>query len=126
MSSIIQFKNKESMIKILLNTIIFLYNIKLTLFSECDFAHPFKKKNGGCVEKGCSASDILSGNCIIENDIVKAQWLNNIINFSGNSVNYSTISTTPNGNLICSSSSNKANETLKYYLGIKNNGRPFF
>ena len=126
MISVIQYKKKTNIIRIILNFIIFFYNFKNALLSECDYTHPFKKNGGECIERGCSFSDIKSGTCKIENDIIKTQWFNNIIDYSVSGINYATVSTTPNGNLICSSSFYNTSKTKKYYFGIKRNGRPFF
>ena len=126
MISVIQYKKKTNIIRIILNFIIFFYNFKNALLSECDYTHPFKKNGGECIESGCSFSDIKSGTFKINNDIIKTQWFNNIIDYSVSGINYATVSTTPNGNLICSSSFYNTAKTKKYYFGIKRNGRPFF
>ena len=67
---------------------------------------------------GYSALEFQSGVCIIENDIIKTQSLNNIIPYSVGAINYNSIKTNPNGNLFCSSSHYK-NKTKKYYFGFK-------
>ena len=126
MTSIIKYKKRTNIIIIILNSLIIFDNLKIALLSECSYTHPFKKNGGDCIETGCSSSDIASNICIIENDIIKTQWLNNILDYSAISVNYATVSTTPKGNLICSSSFYNRELTLKYYFGLKNNGRPFF
>ena len=58
---------------------------------------------------------------------IDTETLTRIIRYSLNdaSSNYATITTTPNGNLICSASY-YSGSTIKYYYGLKPNGRPYF
>ena len=103
--------------------IIFIYLNKLTFLSECNFTYPIMRGNE-CISFGCSRYDFISEVCILENDIVKTQRLTSVINFSEENYEYIIINTTPNGNLIASSTI--WGNTLKYYFGLKKNGRPYF
>ena len=55
------------------------------------------------------------------------ETLTSVIRYSLNdsSTNYATVTTTPLGNLICSASY-YGGPTIKYYYGLKPNGRPYF
>ena len=61
------------------------------------------------------------------NSIVDTETLTNIIKytFADKDSNYATVVTTPKGNLICSGSYYQ-DSTIKYYYGLKPNGRPYF
>ena len=60
--------------------------------------------------------------------IIDTETLTSIIRYSMSddiNTNYATISTTPLGNLICGASYYQSS-TIKYYYGLKDNGRPYF
>ena len=61
------------------------------------------------------------------NKIINREELTSIIRYSlaDTSTSYATVGTTPLGNLICSASYYNA-LTIKYYYGLKENGRPYF
>ena len=61
------------------------------------------------------------------NSIVDTETLTSIIKYSLSTYEstYATLATTPKGNLICSSSFYQ-DSTMKYYYGLKPNGRPYF
>ena len=64
---------------------------------------------------------------IIYSSDINTDTLTSIIRYSldPTASSYATITTTPKGNLICSSSYFQTS-TLKYYYGLKPNGRPYF
>ena len=106
-----------------LNLIIFVYNLETIISSSCNYTHPIKKGDI-CTIGECSKEDFDSNICTIENDIIKDQWFSSIILFTEKNINYATLVTTPNGDLICTSTYSSL--TKKYYYGIKKNGRPYF
>ena len=118
------FKRKVNIFIIFIFIIIFLYKLKLVLLSECNYTHPIKK-NGECTIGGCLLDEYKSGGCSIENDLIKIQWLTNIINYSENGIGYATLATTPQGNLICISNCYEGC-TKRYFYGLTKNGRPYF
>ena len=97
--------------------------IQPCLLSECNYTYPIKKNNQ-CIEGGCTSNEFTSKICTVENDIIKDQWLTSIIQFSGSGYDYTMIATTPKGDLIAGST--RYTQTLKYYYGLKKNGRPSF
>ena len=118
--------NSNIFIIILLKFIIIFYKIETCLSSDCNYTHPIKKNGGDCIIGLCDAALFESGDCTIENDIIKTQWITSIIEYSEPGVNYGALDTTPFGSLICSSSYYTDSKTTKYYYGLKKNGRPFF
>ena len=61
-------------------------------------------------------------------NILTRKKLSSIVRYSLNDnigSAYNTLSTTPEGNLICSASFYQSS-TMKYYYGLKSNGRPYF
>ena len=69
--------------------------------------------------------DFSSGKCIIKNDIIKTQWLNNIIVIGDYDFRYVTFASYPNEDMVIETTSYPPKNTRKFY-GIKRNGRPLF
>ena len=107
--------------------IIFISIINFSLLSNCiDINYPIKRENSDCSNGYCELYEYESGICTIENDIIKTQWFTNIIQFTDEGYRYTLITTTENGDLIVSSNRDSEPFTLKYYYGLKRNGRPYF
>ena len=84
----------------LLKIIIFFKIIYYNNMLECnDSNYPFEK-NGydHCVES-CTTYEIDIGTCAIKNEIIKVQWLNNIIYFGPSGYRYINIAVTETNNL---------------------------
>ena len=97
----------------------------ITLCSQCDYYRPFLK-DGTC-QVSCSNEELDSGDCIIENEILKTQWIDNIIYLSDTNYIYMNMVTSQNEDLIIvvsSSSSSELNKRLFY--GIDKEGRGYF
>ena len=116
---------KSNIFITLLKYLTFICNINIYMLSDCDYTHPIKNNKGECIEVGCTEAQFNSGACIIENDIIKTQWINKRIEYSANSINYATSVITDYGNLICGSSF-YSSSTQKHYYGMKKNGPPYF
>ena len=114
---------------IFFNSIILLLEIKFCLFSECERTTPFLKNNI-CVSS-CTTEELNTGICTIDNEIIKTQWLNNIINIGGQNYLYINIETSENENLYCLVSGYpKSNVRIIYILnkegyGLFNKTNPF-
>ena len=108
----------------LLNLLVFFYKIQMSFLSDCPREKPFKINGGDCAEGGCALPLFESGYCTIENDIIRTQRINRIIQYSDIQITYNSIDTTPNGDLVCISSPLRGNN--KYFFGLKKNGRPYF
>ena len=100
-------------------------NIFKSFLCECPPDAPIKKQGSDeCQEIQCTMQEFQEGICTIENEIMKSQIFTSIIQFSGENYDFAMITTTPNGNLLASSS--KDFNCVKYFYGLKSNGRPFF
>ena len=79
---------------------------------------------GACISS-CSLEDLRDKICIIDNDIVKTQWINNIIYLSGDELNYINMAVTQKDDLlILMSSYPKSNKRAVF--GITKEGIGYF
>ena len=81
--------------------------------------------SGECKLQYCSEEQFASEQCIIKNEIIKTQWLNNIIIIGDNNYRYINFGSYSNGDMVIQTTTYPGNIIRKFY-GIKNNGRPFF
>ena len=112
-----------SLIILLLEFIIFLQIIKI-ISNECNRDNPFKLKDNTCTSQ-CSEIKLKSGDCILDNKIIKAQWLTNIIMLDQYLLKYFNYIIYPNGDIIFETSSFPCN-SLRVFYGLKKNGRYYF
>ena len=118
----IRFIQKSKIIFSLKYYILF-FIIEPSLSSDCNKTHPIKRGDQ-CILGECTSDEFTSKTCTVGNDIIKEQWLTSIIPFTGAGYDYTMIDTSPNGDLIASST--QYSQTLKYYYCLKKNGRPYF
>ena len=113
----------KSNIPFLLFTIIYLQIIKSYNMLNCDDNRNFPlEKNGNCVEI-CSKEEINSGSCTIQNEIIKIQWLNNILYIGPSGYRYINIAVSENNNLYAVASGYpNSNDRYIYYLDEEGNG----
>ena len=102
---------------------IFLFIIPCLSLQCNNYSLPIIKDNT-CITGGCTQEEFNNNTCIVANDIIKEQWLNNIIVFTAAGSYYVSLATTGDGDLICIS--NAYEKTKKYFYGLKSNGRPYF
>jgi hypothetical protein len=57
-------------------------------YCECDKNTPILTRNDGCQLRYCSKDEFDSGDCSIDNQIIKTQWLNDIILFNSEKFRY--------------------------------------
>ncbi len=101
----------------LLRIIIFLKLIHYNNMLECnDINYPFEKIGYDNCADSCSKSEMNIGTCIIRNEIIKAQWLNNIIYFAPGGYGYINIAITESNNLYAITSSYPPNNERYIYL----------
>ena len=112
-------------VKILINFCIFFSKLNNILSDECSRDAPIKNKENNCESKYCTEDDISKGDCIIENEIIKTQWLNNIINIEISFLRYVNFASYSNGDMILEFCTYPAS-TQRIFLGFKKNGRSFF
>ena len=111
-------------IKIKLRIIIFFKIIYYANMLECNDTNTPLEKNGICVNS-CTTNEINVGTCTIKNEIIKVQWLNNIIYFAPAGYRYINIAVTESNNLYAITSDISPNN--KRYLYILNReGDGFF
>ena len=91
---------------------------------ECPRETPIFISNN-CSMQYCDKKEFSTEECIIKNEIVKTQWLNNIIIIGDIYFRYINFGIYSNGDMIIGTTVYPGNETRIFY-GIKNNGRPFF
>ena len=106
------------------------FNFSFQEIQECPKNTPIKYQNE-CILRFCSELEILNGNCVINNDIINTQWLNNIILIGDISYKYSDPYFDLNNNLIIATYPYDDNEESEIYrsrifYGIQKNGRPLF
>ena len=100
-----------------LKIIIFLKIFYCSNMIECPF-----EKNEICVDS-CTNNEITAGTCTIKNEIIKNQWLNNIIYFAPAGYRFINIAVTETNNLYSITSGNFAsNERYLYILNREGNG----
>ena len=91
----------------------------------CQRETPILLNNGSCLSIYCSNEQILSEECIIDNDIIKIQWLNNFIPIGKDYSTFANFAEYSNGDLIILIEDDTGSN-FRYFFGIKTNGRPFF
>ena len=118
-------------IRLNIQLLLFLFfNFSLQEIIECPKNTPIKYQDE-CSLKYCAESEYLNGNCIVNNDVIKTQWLNNIILIGDISYKYSIPYFDINNNLIIATypyDDDIENEIYlsRIFYGIQKNGRPLF
>ena len=104
---------------------IFIFSMKI-IFSDCncDLNTPIKK-NGECQLIYCTEEEYKNENCIIDNDIIKTQWLNSIIFFDSNKYRYGSIAVNSKGDMIAEFSTEE-NNGIRLFYGLKKDGNYYF
>ena len=92
------------------------------IYSQCDRDRPFLKNEQQC-ESSCTREEINNNICKINNEIVKTQYLNNIIFIKNSNFYYISIHTSVNNNLYyLVSCYPKTNERVMYILNNEGYG----
>ena len=71
----------------------------------------------GCKMQYCSKNQFDSGNYIINNTIIKTQWLNNIIKIGGLKYRYVNIASYSNGDMVIETTCYEG-EPKRYFYGL--------
>ena len=124
--------NYQNKNKFIINTISFVvvfqifYLLNITKSEEinCSRESPILISNE-CKLKYCTKAEFESNDCIINNSIIKTQWLNNIINFGELNYRYISFATYSTGDMIIETNSFTP-LSKRIFLGLKKNGRPSF
>ena len=114
------FRFKKIMFKI-----VFFFHLLKIIMNECERDTPIRLSNDTCVLKYCSKEEYNSGECTINNTIIKTQFPNKIIIIGEEKFRYINFVTLSNGDMIIETSPFPANNKRIFY-GLKNNGRYYF
>jgi len=95
------------------------------VLNECNRNAPIKLNNGSCVMKYCTKEEYESEECILDNSIIKTQFLNNLMNLGEMSFRYFNFVQFSNGDLILETSPFPPNNK-RIFFGLKKNGRYYF
>ena len=117
-------KDHSTIILLLIIQLKFNFITILSEISECPKETPIDISNN-CTMQYCTKDDFSSGKCKIKNEIIKTQWLNNIIVIGDLYYRYINFASYSNGDLVIQTTSFPASTYRKFY-GLKENGRPFF
>ena len=110
------------------------FNVKNLIFllvinkviNECSIEEPIYVLNDNkCVAQYCTKEQFKTGQCKIDNEIIKTQWLNNIIWIGDKFFRFVNIATYSNGDMVIETTSSKGNKKRMFY-GLKKDGRVFF
>ena len=102
----------------------FLLIIMQILSNPCERNFPIFKE-GYCMLEYCTNNEFKNQTCILANEIIKTQWLNNIIWIGNNDFKYVNLASNSNGDLIIETTSNPSSPERKFY-GLKRDGQPYF
>ena len=92
---------------------------------KCNKTHPILK-DGNCVSTYCSEEEFKNSECIINNDIIKTQWLSNIIQINENQNRFVHPFLTKDNDLIIQTTSLIYYSQKRNYYGLTKEGRYFF
>ena len=110
------------------------FNIKNLIFllvinkviNECSIEEPIYVLNDDkCMAQYCTEEQFKTGQCKIDNEIIKTQWLNNIIWIGDKYFRFVNIVTYSNGDMVIETTSSPGNKKRMFY-GLKRDGRVFF
>jgi len=122
---ILDFPNIKLLIfHFLIYKIFFLFQLAQYIRSDCNKTHPILKNNK-CDSIYCSQQDYNSSVCIVNNAIIKIQWLTNIIPISNLKFRYIHPFLTKNKDLIIQTTSVLGTAQRRYY-GLTDEGRYYF
>ena len=93
--------------------------------NECNRDTPIRLKNGSCVMKYCTKEEYESKECILDNSIIRTQFLNNLMNLGEMYFRYFNFLQFSNGDLILETSPFPSNNK-RIFFGLKHNGRYYF
>ena len=114
------FKKIHSTIKM----ISLLYLIYPVITKNCTRELPILK-DGNCVLEYCTKHEFKNKTCVINNKIVKTQWLNDIIWIGEQNFRYINFANNSNGDMIVETTSIPPS-TKRIFYGINRDGNPFF
>ena len=103
---------------------LFIFKIIKSQNSECGRNQPFFASNQ-CTSEPCPKNRSDSKDCIINNTIIKTQWLNNIILIGGSGFRYINFASYSNGDMIVCTTSFPV-QPERIFFGLTTDGKPLF
>jgi hypothetical protein len=104
---------------------ILIFSIKIPLSEcNCDLNTPIKK-SGTCQLIYCTEDEFKSEVCVIDNEIIKTQWLTNIIYFNDNKFRYCSVAVNSQGDIVVEFSTEEDNG-IRLFYGLKKDGNFLF
>ena len=106
-----------------INFYLFIAIIKNSYQEECEKSTPIKLNDNNCYLKYCTKEEFDQGKCVIDNSIIKTQWLTNIINVGSKTFRFINFAISSKNELYLHTTA----YPYSYYncfFGIKSNGRP--
>jgi len=113
---------RKTIIIFLIIHLIFTFHIILADITECTKDKPILISKE-CKLEYCTKKQFESKECIINNTVIKNQWLNNIIFIGDKYYRYINFATYYNGDMVVETTSS---QQKRIFYGIKQNGRPYF
>ena len=113
-------RKKSILIKLLYFLLVITY-----IGAECPRNRPLSLFNI-CMKTFCSKNDFETNFCKIDNEIIKTQWLKNIILIGYNGCGYVNIETYSNKDLIVEAINLSGTDKKRIFYALKQNGRNFF
>ena len=104
---------------------IILIMVKAIINEECDRTIPILLNNGSCTLKYCTNEEFENEECIKNNQIIKTQWITNIIWVGEDDFRYVNFANYSNGDMILETSSCPGNSKRIFY-GLKKSGEYLF
>ena len=95
--------------------LIILFQIIKSINPPCNVTHPILKE-GKCDSIYCSEEEFNSSKCIINNVIIKTQWLTRMISISDLNFSYINPVLTKNNDLIIQTSKSTGSDERKFFL----------
>lgn len=111
--------------KIIFLLIFYMIQLITKIMSICEKNKPILLMNGTCASTYCSSQQFSLNLCSIDNEIIKTQWLNNIIILKEEKLKYFDFILSPDGDFLFYSHPSPSNNKRIFY-GLKKNGRYYF
>ena len=119
---------KNNKIDIKINFILLINLLVILLLNNhikgCPYDNPILDSDSNCTSIICSESEMNSGKCKIDNEIIKTQWLNKMTLVGENGLQFAGVASYYNGDLIFEAIKNISN--TRYFYGLRKNGYIFF
>ncbi len=115
---------KAKLSNLFMKIILLVVYINSTLNYCSDRTKPILLEDNTCVMKYCTEEEFSTEKCIKDNNIIKTQWLNNIIKLGDKKTRFSKIAKYSNGDIVAIAKNEDYPNS--YFYGLKENGRPLF